>query len=137
MTTEGFADDGTMLKNFAQLDLENEMLASEHNKPWQMGHTARVLFKKADFRMVLISMEKGSILKEHHADGTISVQVLKGSIRFTAQEEAHTLGINSAVALGATIKHKVEALEDSAFLLTIAWPNADKLQTMQHSGYGT
>ena len=137
MTTEGFADDGTMLKNFAQLDLENEMLASEHNKPWQMGHTARVLFKKADFRMVLISMEKGSILKEHHADGTISVQVLKGSIRFTAQEEAHTLGINSAVALGATIKHKVEALEDSAFLLTIAWPSADKLQTMQHSGYGT
>jgi quercetin dioxygenase-like cupin family protein len=137
MTTEGFADDGTMLKNFAQLDFEKEMLASEQNKPWQMGHTARVLFKKADFRMVLISMEKGSILKEHHADGTISVQVLKGSIRFTAQEEAHTLRINSAVALGASIKHKVEALEDSAFLLTIAWPNADNLQSMQHRGYGT
>lgn len=137
MTTEGFADDGTMLKDFAQLDLAQEVLNSEQTKPWQTGHTARMLFKKADFRMVLISMEKGSVLKEHHADGTISVQVLKGSIRFTAQGEVHTLQAHSLLALGASIKHEVEALEESAFLLTIAWPNADKLQKMQHRGYGT
>jgi quercetin dioxygenase-like cupin family protein len=137
MTTEGFADDGTMLKDFAQLDLAQEMLASEQTKPWQMGHTARTLFKRSDFRMVLISMEKGSVLKEHHADGTISVQVLKGSIRFTSQEKAHILQANSLVTLGASIKHEVEALEESAFLLTIAWPNAEQLQTMKHRGYGT
>ncbi len=137
MTTEGFADDGTMLKDFAQLDLAQEMLNSEQTKPWQSGHTARMLFKKADFRMVLISMEKGSVLKEHHADGTISVQVLKGSIRFTAQGDAHTLQTNSLMALGASIKHEVEALEESAFLLTIAWPNEEKLQTMKHRQYGT
>jgi quercetin dioxygenase-like cupin family protein len=131
MTTEGFADDGTMLKDFAQLDLAQEMLTSEQTKPWQTGHTARTLFKKADFRMVLISMEKGSVLKEHHADGTISVHVLKGSLRFTAQGEAHTLQTSSLVALGASIKHEVEAMEDSAFLLTIAWPSADKLQKMR------
>jgi hypothetical protein len=45
MTTEGFADDGTMLKDFVQLDLAQEMLTSEQSKPWQMGHTARLLFK--------------------------------------------------------------------------------------------
>ena len=134
MTTEGFADDGTMLKDFAQLDLVQEMLNSEQTKPWQTGHTARMLFKKGDFRMVLISMEKGSVLKEHHADGTISVQVLKGSLRFTTQGKAHTLHANSLVALGASIKHEVEALEESAFLLTIAWPNAEQLQTMKHRG---
>ncbi|MDQ2835192.1 MAG: cupin domain-containing protein [Acidobacteriota bacterium] len=137
MTTEGFADDGTMLKDFTQLDLVQEMLTSEQTKPWQTGHTARTLFKKADFRVVLISMDKGSVLKEHHADGTISVQVLKGSLRFTAQGEAHILQANSLVALGASIKHEVEALEDSAFLLTIAWPSADKLQKMQHREYKT
>jgi quercetin dioxygenase-like cupin family protein len=137
MTTEGFADDGTMLKQFTQLDLAQEVLNSEQTKPWQTGHTARMLFKKADFRMVLISMEKGVVLKEHHADGTISVQVVKGSLRFTAQGEAHTLQTHSLLALGASITHEVEALEESAFLLTIAWPNADKLQKMQHRGYGT
>jgi len=137
MTTEGFADDGTMLKDFAQLDLTQVMLTSEQTKPWQTGHTATMLFKKADFRMVLISMEKGSVLKEHHADGAISVQVLRGSIRFTAQGETHTLQANSLAALGASIKHEVEALEESAFLLTIAWPNAVKLKKMQHRGHGT
>ena len=137
MTTEGFADDGTTLRDFMQLDLVQEMLASEQSKPWQMGHTARTLFKKADFRMVLVSMEKGATLKEHHADGTISVQVLKGSIRFTSQGEAHTLHVNSLVTLAASIKHEVEALEESAFLLTISWPNAEKLQTMKHREYKT
>ena len=137
MTTEGFAEDGTELGDFAQFDLVQEMKESEQQKPWQTGHTAKTLFKKADFRMVLIAMEKGSVLKEHHADGTLSVQVLKGSIRFTTQGEARILQVNSVVMLAASIKHEVEALEESAFLLTIAWPNADKLQAMQHRGYGT
>jgi quercetin dioxygenase-like cupin family protein len=137
MTTEGFADDGTMLKDLAQFDLAEEMKNSDQKRPWTMGHFARTLFKKLDFRMVLISMDKGSILKEHHADGTISVQVLKGSIRFTAHGEAHSLQLNAILMLGASIKHEVEALEDSAFLLTVAWPSGEKLQAMKHRGYGT
>jgi hypothetical protein len=39
--------------------------------------------------------------------------------------------------LGASIRHEVEAREDSALLLTIAWPSTEKLQAMQHRGYGT
>ncbi len=61
LTTEGFADDGTMLKDFARLDLAQEVLTSKQTKPWQKGHTARMLFKKADSRIVLISLEKGSV----------------------------------------------------------------------------
>jgi quercetin dioxygenase-like cupin family protein len=137
MTTEGFSDDGTMLKDLAQFDLLQEIKVSEQNRPWTMGHFARTLFKKSDLRVVLISMDKGSILKEHHADGGITVQVLKGSIRFTAQGEVHTLGVNSILTLGASIKHQVEADEASAFLLTIAWPSGEKLQGMKHRGYGT
>lgn len=137
MPTEGFSDDGTMLKDLAQFDLAREMADSEQKKPWAAGHFAKTLFKKSDFRMVLISMEKASILKEHHADGTISVQVLKGAIRFSVHGEAHDLPANSVLTLGASIKHEVEALEDSAFLLTISWPDGGKLQAMQHRGYGT
>jgi quercetin dioxygenase-like cupin family protein len=137
MTIEGFADDGTMLKERAQFDLAQEIMESEQTRPWPMGHSARMLFKKPDFRMVLISMEKGSTLNEHHADGTISVQVLKGSIRFTAEGEAHTLKVNGLLTLSASIKHEVEALEHSAFLLTIAWPSGEKLEAMKHRGYGT
>lgn len=135
VTTEGFADDGTMLKQLAQIDLAQEMKDSEQKRPWPMGHYAKTLFKKPDFRMVLITMDQGAVLKEHHADGTISVQVLKGSIDFRAQGESHTIRSNNVLTLGASIKHEVEAREPSAFLLTIAWPSPEKLQAMQHRGY--
>ncbi len=137
MATEGFADDGMTQKNSVKFDLAKEMMQSEQERPWPMGHFARTLFKGPDFRMVLISMDKGSILKEHHADGTISVQVLKGSIRFTAQGDEYGLRVNGVLTLGPSIKHKVEALEESAFLLTIAWPSDEKLKAMKHRGYGT
>jgi quercetin dioxygenase-like cupin family protein len=137
MSTEGFADDGTMLKELAQFDLAREMKESEQKKPWPTGHFAKMLFKKSDFRMVLIMMDKGAVLKEHHADGTISVQVLKGSVDFRVHGETHSLPTNGILTLGASIKHEVEAREDSAILLTIAWPSSEKLQGMKHRGYGT
>lgn len=137
MTTEGFADNGTMLKDIAQFDLAQEMADSEYKKPWQAGHYAKTLFKKSDFRVVLISMETAARLKKHHADGAISVQVLKGSIRFTTKGESHDLWSGNVLMLGASIKHDVEALEESAFLLTIAWPDAQKLEALKHRGYGT
>jgi quercetin dioxygenase-like cupin family protein len=137
MTTEGFADDGTMLKELAQFDLAQEMKESEQKKPWPTGHFAKTLFKKSDFRMVLIMMERGAILKEHHADGTISVQVLRGSIDFRVQGETYSLQGSSVLTLGASIQHELEAREESAILLTIAWPTGEKLQAMKHRGYGT
>ena len=137
MSTEGSSDDGTMLKDVAQFDLSEEVADSDWKKPWQAGHYAKTLFKKSDFRVVLISMEADAKLKEHHADGAISVQVLKGSIRFTTQGEPRDLWPGNLLMLGASIKHEVEALEESVFLLTIAWPDAEKLRALKHRGYGT
>ncbi len=134
MTTEGFADDGAMLKDLTQFDLAQEMVDSDQSKPWMMGRYAKTLFKKPDFRMVMITMDKGSILKEHHADGTISVQVLKGTIRFTVQGKSHELGTNHVLTLAASIRHEVEALDEAAFLLTIAWPDGNKARRDE---YGT
>lgn len=136
MTHES-ADDGNMVDKFAQFDLMEEMADSDRNKPWQSGLYAKTLFKKDDFRTVLISMESAARLKEHHADGTLSVQVLKGRIRFTTQGHAHELPAGGLFTLSASIKHEVEALEESAFLLTISWPSNEELLAMKHRGYGT
>ena len=81
MTTS--QQDGTMIDKMAQFDLLKEIADSEQKKPWQSGHNARTLFKKHDFRIVLITMEDAARMKQHHADGTISIQVLKGQIRVT------------------------------------------------------
>jgi len=129
--------DGTMIDRLAQFDLHQEIADSEQKKPWQSGHFAKTLFKKHDHRVVLITMENAAKMKEHHADGTISVQVLKGQIRFSVHGKPHNLKPGNLLTLGASIKHEVEALEDSAFLLTISWPSDEELAAMKHRGYGT
>jgi quercetin dioxygenase-like cupin family protein len=129
--------DGTMIDKMAQFDLLQEIAGSEREKPWQSGHNAKTLFKKHDLRIVLISMEPGACLKEHHADGTISIQVLKGRIRLNVAGKSHDLNVGSLFTLAASIRHDVEALADSAFLLTISWPSAEELAAMKHRGYGS
>lgn len=130
-------NDGNMIDDFAQFDLIQEIADSQSKKPWSSGHYAKTLFKKEDFRTVLISMEPRSRMKEHHADGTISIQVIKGAIRFNAQGKIHEIRGGNLITLGASIPHEVEAIEDSAFLLTISWPSNQKLLAMEHRGYGT
>ncbi|MGB0123485.1 MAG: cupin domain-containing protein [Silvibacterium sp.] len=132
-----FASDGNLIDDLAQFNLQHEIAASEKKKPWPSGIYAETLFKKQDFRVVLIAMEKAAKMKEHHADGTISVQVVKGHIRFHTKGQTHELQAGHLLTLGASIKHDVESLEDSAFLLTIAWPCNQELLKMQHRGYGS
>ncbi len=85
MTIPLAADDGTMTADLAQFDLAHEMADFEHYKPWPKGIHAKTLFKKKDFRVVLICMEAAARIEEHHADGTSSVQVLKGALRYKTQ----------------------------------------------------
>jgi len=135
MTTS--QQDGTMIDKMAQFDLLKEIADSEQKKPWQSGHNARTLFKKHDFRIVLITMEAGARMKEHHADGTISIQVLKGRIRVTIHGKPHELSTGTLFTLAGSIRHDVEATGESAFLLTISWPSAEELAAMKHRGYGS
>ena len=139
MPIPGSADDGTMTANLAQFDLANEMAEFEHAiSHIPSGVRTRTLFKKTDFRVVLISMEAAAMIKEHHADGTTSVQVLKR--RHPLQDAGTDVRICTlavSLPLGASIKHDVEAIEESAFLLTISWPDNQELLAIPHRGYGT
>jgi len=67
-------------------------------------------------------METAARLKEHHVDGTSSVQVLQGHIRYSTRGQAYDLQAGSLITLSASVEHEVESLDESAFLLTISWP---------------
>ena len=137
MAIPGSNDDGTMIADLAHFDLLREIIESEQCKPWASGIHARTLYKKQDFRVVLISMEIAAQMKEHHIDGTSSVQVLKGHIHYSTQGQVYDLRAGNLLALGASIKHEVEAMEESVFLLSISWPANLELLAMPHRGYGT
>src|ERR1700735_1921576 len=135
MTTS--LQDGTMVDKVAQFNLLQEIADSEQKKPWPAGLYSKTLFKKHDLRVVLISMQSDARMKEHHADGTISLHVLKGQIRVSVHGKPHDLPPETPFPPGASIRPAVEAKSDAAFLLTISWPSNEELAAMKHRGYGS
>jgi quercetin dioxygenase-like cupin family protein len=111
-----------MAAPFLEFDLTRE-LEQLHCEPRPMsGQNAKTLVKYDDFRVVLIALKAHASIPEHHADGRISVQTIRGHIRLRALERTFDLPAGSLLALDQGVKHDVEALQDSALLLTIAWP---------------
>jgi quercetin dioxygenase-like cupin family protein len=125
------------LSGVSSLDLVSELAGSRENKPWQSGLYSKLLLKADDLRLVLIAMETGARIKEHHADGTVSIHALEGALSIHVQTQAQDLHAGQILTLAPGIKHDVEAREDSAFLLTISWPSSEKLKAMPHRGYGS
>lgn len=111
-----------------QRNIHQEIQKLKDAAAWQqdVGRSSETLVKYADFRIVLVLMKVGSHMHDHNADGPISVQGIQGRIRLRLSDDHIVeLGPGDILALERGLKHDVEALEESAFLLTISWPNAE------------
>jgi len=112
----------SMASPFLEFDLDAEVDRLHGERTWSTGQNARTLIKYDDFRVVLMALKAGARIPEHKANGRISVQVLAGHIRLNASGRAFDLLPGSLLALDERAPHDLEALDDSAVLLTIAWP---------------
>ncbi len=80
------------------------------------------LVKTPDLSVVLVALRNGGSICGHEVEGPITLLVLSGAIRFRAGESSKTLKTTEMASVGKAVPHDVKALEDSAFLLTIANP---------------
>jgi quercetin dioxygenase-like cupin family protein len=104
-------------------DLQAEVEQLRKEEAWQGGRNSKTLVKHPDFRVVLTVLKSGARLHEHKAAGRISVQTLAGHIRMHVEDRVFDLPVGHLLALEREVAHDVEGLEESAFLLSIAWPN--------------
>lgn len=105
-------------------DLNGEIKRLREENSWQGGRDSKTLVKNEDFRIVLTVLKANALLHEHKATGRISVHVLSGRIQMHVQDKVFDLPTGHLLALDRAVPHDVKALKDSAFLLTIAWPEA-------------
>jgi len=106
-------------------NLEDEIEELKTQKAWREGERNGItLIKSQQVRVTLIALKKGSKLPEHHAPGRMTLAVISGKIKFEVSKEEKELGQHEIVALQERLPHAVEALEDSAVLLTIV-PDAE------------
>ncbi len=131
-------DNGKLATGFIQaFDLDSEALDMAVRKPWAQGMTSKMLLKTGDFRIVLIAMEARARMRDHHADGRLSIQPLTGSLLVHVEGQSIELKPGNILALDRSVPHYVEALADCTFLLTIAWPSDEELERIEHRGYGS
>jgi quercetin dioxygenase-like cupin family protein len=101
------------------LPAELEQLVAEPT--WEESdRNAITLVKDGDLRLTLTRLKAGARMDEHRTAGTVCVQVVEGRLRVAVAGDPQELGVGEVIVLGQDIPHEVTALEDAAFLLTIA-----------------
>lgn len=99
----------------------NEQLERLKQEPtWRGGdRNAITLTKEPTLRVVLIAMKKGATLREHQTSGPITIQAVSGSLRLSAGGQVLELGPREVAIIESAIDHEVQALEESALLVTL------------------
>ena len=114
-----------MAEPFMAFDLAGEVDRLKAETTWSNGQNARTLIKYDDLRVVLMALQAGARLPEHKTEGRISVHVLSGHVQLRASGQTFDLRGGGLLALDQGIPHDLEALDESAVLLTIAWPGKE------------
>jgi len=112
-----------MAAAYLEFDLARELEQLHAEPEWSRGQNARTLVKHDDFRVVLLALKAEARIPEHRTDGRISIHTVRGQVQVRAQGRTFDLPTGGLLALDRDLPHDVEALEDSAILLTIAWPS--------------
>ena len=106
---------------FVHVRLAEEAARLQTEPAWINGdRNAITLTKRAGLTLVLTVLRRGAVLREHHAPAPTTLQVVSGRMALRAGERTLTLGPGDVVTMEAGLPHAGEALEDTAFLLTIA-----------------
>jgi quercetin dioxygenase-like cupin family protein len=113
-----------------QFDLDGEVRRLWRENASRVGRNAKTLAKQDDFRIVLTVLKGGRRIQEHQAAGRISIQAVQGHVRVHTGREPSSepidLPAGRLLILDRGVGHDVEALTDSAFLLTVAWPAGER-----------
>ena len=105
--------------NHIDLNQEITRLQAEASSE-ESGRKSKMLVKHPEFRIVLITMRTGSRWEDHKTKARICLHVLRGDIRFHTSNGQFDLRPGQLLTLAPGVVHSVDALEESAFLLTLS-----------------
>lgn len=110
-----------------RFQLEGEVKHLRGQEAWRSGSgpSSTTLVKHPDLRVVLVAMRRGEHMPEHRTAARITLQCLSGHIRLLLPSGMEDLPAGTLLVLDRELRHDVQALEDSAFLLTLAWPTEE------------
>lgn len=94
--------------------IRKEPVSSKH------GHRQKTLYKHGGRTIALFVMESGSMIPEHSANGTVSIQPIEGEMEVSVAGEEHRLHGGQLLVISTGVRHEVRAKTDSVFVLQIS-----------------
>ncbi|MCC7087777.1 MAG: AraC family ligand binding domain-containing protein [Chloroflexi bacterium] len=104
------------------IDLESEANKLLGSLPGHRRQT-RNLAREAGVSVLMMAMETGDTLRDHAANGVVTVQLLSGRAVLTANNQHLDLREGRLAVLQPGVRHDVAAEEQSVLLLTITGGN--------------
>jgi quercetin dioxygenase-like cupin family protein len=102
------------------VDLRAEIARLKGEPAWADNDRHGSSLVKGDgINVALMVLKKGAKMQEHHTRAPITVQVIEGRINFIANGKTQLATAGMLVALDRAIEHSVEAVEESAIVLTV------------------
>lgn len=83
------------------------------------GHRQIAVVRHGPVTIIQFVFEEGGLLKEHRAEGVVTIHVLSGRLQVVVEEEAQVVGQGELLALAPGVPHSVLALSPSDMLLTV------------------
>jgi quercetin dioxygenase-like cupin family protein len=84
--------------------------------------SAKTLAKAGSLRLTLVLLESGASLEPESTAGGASLQVLEGRLSVQTDGEIHEARAGDLLVLPRNLREPIHALERSAFLIAVAWP---------------
>lgn len=101
--------------------------------PRRDGQIPRVLFSAPECRAVVVELDRGESMGEHHVRERAVVHVVSGRIAIEASDEQFECGPGTLVTFSPEERHSVHAFEHSVFLLILApWPATEHVPVNAH-----
>lgn len=98
-----------------------DRLAQLKREPaWQdRDRTAITLMHHPRLRVVLMALHQEALMETHTADGPVTIQVLEGRLSVEMNAQSHELQPGDVLLIDDQVPHSVQALDESAFLMTM------------------
>lgn len=122
-------------------DLAAEIAKMRHGRDWERtGHNAKTLSKEPHLRIVLTALRQGETVREQMIEERISIQTVTGKMRLHLPGKTFNLPPQHLIVVEPGVKYTLEALEDSAYLLSVSWSGvlvapepAPKIETTEYA----
>ena len=102
------------------VDIRGEIARLKNEPAWADNDRHGSSLVKGDgINVALMVLKAGAKLQEHHTRAPISIQVIEGRINLIAGGKSQVVTSGMLIALDRAIEHSVEAVEESALVLTV------------------